>query len=424
MEAKLQPRAQAGLLRSALALIALVGCSASREAVQPTPTLAEAAPAPACADASSCRNSLRKLREVPLTSQCELQERATLAKTACDLGVAEGCTVLGRMALAGLGGQNVPEPGTARSLFQRACEQGDGEGCARHALSTLLGDGILQDVATGQAELQEACDKHPRSACGIAALGLAENAHRSGSALDGEWIALFAQRGCDAGDGLACQLLGDAFRAGTGVSQDTGKAFALYARACEAGNGTACANQGMLSLQSSEGETGKAPGADALFSRGCALGSSEACRLLVLENQETQGDVKDAASQEALFRQACDRGAAMGCLALYDTIKRRQPDRGASLEMPGLLKRACRLGEARACEFLEEVSRVAWRQCGAGAAPACGVIGALLLSAPSTGSEASEGLRILEHACQDGDATSCRLARGAPRPNALSCRPN
>jgi hypothetical protein len=337
--------------------------------------------------------------------------------------VGEGCTELGRLALAGLGEQGRPDPGTARSLFRQACEQGDGEGCARHALSTLLGEGVLRDEATGRAELRDACDKHPREACGIAALGLGEDARRRGVSPESEWIALFAQHGCDAGDGLSCQLLGDAFHAGVGVSQDIRKAFELYARACDAGNGTACASQGVLSLQSGDGESASATRAAELFSRGCALGSSEACRLFVLEAREHGGNAKEDAAREALFRQACDRGAAMGCLALYDVLRHKPPEPGASLELPGLLKRACRFGEASACEFLEDVSRVAWRQCGAGAAPACGVLGALLLSSPSTGRDATEGLRLLEQACQDGNAVSCTLARGmVPRPSALTCR--
>ncbi|PTL84982.1 tetratricopeptide repeat protein [Vitiosangium sp. GDMCC 1.1324] len=407
------PRIHAPLLGSALVwgLFVLAGCGTSSGATHPASTPEDAAPKQACSDASSCRDALAELKGVLPTSACELQKRAEIAQSACSLGVGEGCTELGRM-----------EKGdTARSLFRRACDQGDGEGCARHGLSTLLGEGVARDEAAGRAELQEACDKYPRAACGIAALGLTADARQRGAAPEPEWIALFEQRGCDAGDGLSCQLLGDAFHAGLGVSQDIGKAFELYARACDAGNGTACANQAVLSLQ--PGEAGDATRAEDLFSRGCALGSSEACRLLVLENQEHQGRVKDDAAQQALFRQACDRGAAVGCLALYDALRHQPRDSATSLEMPGLLKRACRFGEAKACEFLEDISRAAWKQCGGGAAAACGVIGTLLVSQPSFGNEATEGMQLLQRACLEGDAASCTLVRGlAPRASELSCR--
>jgi TPR repeat protein len=397
----------------AMGLFVLVGCGTSRGTVYAGQAPEVAAPKESCSDATSCRDTLRALRSSTPTSACELRDHAEVAERACTLGVAEGCTELGRLQ----------QGDASRSLFQRACELGDGEGCARHALSTLLGEGVLRDEATGRAELQDACDKYPRAACGLAAIGLGEDARRRGASPEDEWIALFAQRGCDAGDGLACRLLGDAFQAGRGVSQDSGKAFELYARACEAGNGTACANEGVLSLQPGAEGAGDATHADDLFSRGCALGSSEACRLLVVETLQHRGGVKDDAAQRALFRQACERGAGVGCLALYDALRHQPREASAPLELPGLLKRACRFGEAQACEFLEDISRLSQRQCGEGSASACGVLGALLLSEPTLDSEAAQGMRFLQRACLEGDATSCTLVRDlAPDADALSCR--
>lgn len=394
----------------AMGLFVLVGCGTSSGAVRPP------APAPTgdtasqvCADAANCRDTLKALLRVPAPSACDAQQRTEVARRACDLGVGEGCTQLG-----------LTEADAARDLFQRACEHGDGEGCARHGLSTLLGEGVPRDETAGRAELQAACDNHPDVACAIAMVGLMEESRRTHSTPEYEWLALFAQRGCDAGDDLACRFLGDAFHEGLGVSRDVGKAFELYARACEAGNGAACANEGVLSLRSGAGESARA---DDLFTRGCSLGSSEACRLLMVETLEHHGGVKDDAAQRALFREACDRGAAVGCLALYDALRHRPVEPGTRLELPGLLKRACRLGEAQACEFLDDISRVSQRQCAAGSAPACGVVGALLLSEPLTESETTEGMHILQGACQAGDATSCGLMlEVAPRSGSLTCR--
>jgi TPR repeat protein len=398
----------------AMGLVLLVGCGTSSGARPPPESvLTQDASKQPCAEASSCRDTLKALSRVPAVSACDSQQRAEVARRACALGVGEGCTELGRIA----------EGDSARALFQRACEQGDGEGCARHALTMHLGEGVPRDEAAGREEFQEACDKYPEVACGIAVLGLAEDARRRNASPEQEWLALFAQRGCDAGDGLACRFLGNAFHEGWGVSQDVSKAFELYARACEAGDGTACANQGVLSLQSGVGETGEAPRADDLFTRGCALGSSEACRLLMVETLQHRGGVKDDAAQRALFRQACDHGAAMGCLALYDALRHHPSGPGTWLELPGLLERACRFGEAQACEFLDDVSRVSRRQCEAGSASACGVLGALLLSGPGSESEATEGLHFLQRACQEGDAASCSLVLElAPRSDELTCR--
>ncbi len=357
-------------------------------------------------------------------SPCELRKGVGIATRACELGVAEGCTELGRMKLWGIETDGESDVASARGLFQRACAGGDGEGCARHALLTLLGEGAPRDEAAGMAELQAACEKYPRVACGIAATGLDEDAHRRGVEPEQELMALFAQRGCDAADARSCELLGDAFHKGAGVSRDPSRAFALYQRACEAGNGTACANEGMMALQAADATD--APRADALFSRGCALGSSEACRNLVLMTLQQGGAVKDDVAQQALFRQACDRGAAVGCLALYEVLRRKPSQSGGeSLELPGLLKRACRFGEAKACDFLDEVSNVAQRQCEGGVASSCGVLGALLLSQPAQEHEAVDGLQLIRHACQRGDEKSCKLMRDVqPHANELTCRSN
>jgi TPR repeat protein len=237
-----------------------------------------------------------------------------------------------------------------------------------------------------------------------------------------ELMALFEQRGCDAADAHSCQMLGDAFHTGAGVSRDLARAHELYARACEAGNATACSNEGVMSLQSKQ--PGEATRADDLFTRGCALGSSEACRNLVLMTQQ-QGEVKDAAAQQALFRQACDRGAAVGCLALYDVLRRKPSEPGQPLELPGLLKRACRFGDAKACEFLDDVSSVAQRQCEGGVAASCGVLGTLLLSQPALEHETTQGLQLLRQACKWGDEKSCKLMEDLRlRVNELTCRSN
>lgn len=374
-----------------------------------------------CSDASSCQEALAKLKSAVPVSPCELRRGVDVARSACELGVAEGCTELGRMKLWGIETDGAADAAAARGLFAQACELGDGEACARHGLMTLLGEGVLRDEATGQSELQAACEKYPGIACGVAAMGLDQDARQRGEDPEQELMALFAQRGCEAADAHSCQLLGDAFLTGTGVGRDSDKALSLYQRACEAGNATACTREGVMVLQSSG--AAEDAHADALFSRGCALGSSEACRSLVLRTRRQSGEVKDEPTQQALFRQACEHGAAMGCLALYDSLRRKPAGPGVSLELPGLLKRACRFGEAKACEFLDDVSSTAQRQCEGGVASSCGVLGALLLSQPVQEREAADGLQLLHQACKWGDAKSCKLMRDVePHARELTCR--
>ncbi|WNG26948.1 sel1 repeat family protein [Cystobacter fuscus] len=401
--------------------LTLVGCAT---APPRTPLVPEAA-SPAvsspevCTDAANCREALRNSPRDTL-SECEVQRRVELARRACALDVAEGCTELGRWETRGLVKEGGPDLHVASDLFQRACALGDGEGCALRALMTLRGQGVARDAGAARAGLQDACDRFPGSACGLAVQGLAEEALRGGTEPEWEWMALFAQRGCDAGDGLSCRILGEAFYSGRGIAQDTDKAAGLYARACEAGDGEACARQGMLLR--AEGPWAE-PRAEQLLSRGCELGSPEACRLTVLETLDSQGSSKNAADRRALFRHACDRGAALGCLALYDELRDEPLAPRPVFELPGLLKRACLLGAGQACEFLDEVSQAARPRCASGSASACGVLGVLLLSPPLRQGESTEGERLLHAACEGGDLASCKgLSERSGASEDLTCR--
>ncbi|WP_434385418.1 tetratricopeptide repeat protein [Melittangium boletus] len=376
-----------GVVLGGLVPLLLAGCGAARGRVAAPPGPVPAVETPLARDASPC----------------DAGERA------CGAGDGRACTRLGREA----------PPDAARALFARACAAGDGEGCARHALALLLGEGGAADEAEGRRALQAACERTPREACGLAAVGLAEAARRAGTPGAPDEAALLAQEGCHAGDGFACRLLGDVFLEGGERVADTGQAFALYARACEAGDGQGCAAQGTLVRQWTPGEAARA---DALLTRGCELGASAACGSLVVQALHGEGTTLDTPGQRALFSRACDAGAAMGCLALYETL-RHAPETRGSLQLPTLLKRACQLGEARACGFLEDVSRVAGPACAEGTASSCGVMGALLVSAPRREGEAREGLRLLEGACAAGDGASCGVLREArPREAGGSCR--
>jgi TPR repeat protein len=404
-----------------LGLLALGGCATTPPGTALTPAAsspAEASPE-LCADTADCREALRASPREGV-SECEVRRRVELVRRACALDVAEGCTELGRWETRGLAKEGEANLATASGLFQRACALGDGEGCALKALSTLLGHGVERNAVAGRAGLQDACERFPGIACGLAVTGLAEEARREGAEPEWEWLALFAQRGCDADDGPSCRILGDAFYAGRGVSRDADKASELYAHACEAGDGQACANEGMLLR--AEGAWA-APRAGQLLSRGCDLGSPEACRLAVLETLGSQGSGKDDAGRRALFRHACDQGAALGCLALYDELRSEPPAHRPVFELPGLLKRACQLGAVQACGFLDEVTQAARPLCASGSASACGVLGVLLLSPPLREDETPEGERLLHEACAGGDVASCQGLGDLPRASAdLTCR--
>ena len=156
-------------------------------------------------------------------------EGAEALARACDAGEGAACSQ---------GGLDAPSE-AARGFFQRACALGDGEGCARHALLVLVGEGGARDAVAGLQGLREACERTPERACALGAAALAEDARRRSTPREFELEALFAQQGCHAGDARACRLFGDVFLRGQALSEDSGKAFSLYTRECDAEIGRA-----------------------------------------------------------------------------------------------------------------------------------------------------------------------------------------
>src|SRR5690349_17910504 len=102
--------------------LTLGGCATAppRTALVPEAPSAAGASPEVCADAAGCREALRDSARDAL-SECEARRRVELARRACALDVAEGCTELGRWEIRGLVKEQGPDSAAASGLFQRAC---------------------------------------------------------------------------------------------------------------------------------------------------------------------------------------------------------------------------------------------------------------------------------------------------------------
>ena len=94
------------------------------------------------------------------------------------------------------------------------------------------------------------------------------------------------EKACATGDPEGCFELGELYRVGEGVKQDSGAADEFYARSaafleqgCAAGSGPACFHAGLLH-QNGWGLEADTDAGLRLFSRACELGHSAACREL------------------------------------------------------------------------------------------------------------------------------------------------
>jgi TPR repeat protein len=176
-------------------------------------------------------------------------------------------------------GRGVPkDPAQSFTFADRACTMGAPAGCARTARATIAGDGVAKDVKAGIAELDTVCTRHEPVGCeslaklytsgagsdvpadplrvreyGKKACDLGSQRYCAADQLLGKvdstdstvarGNALF-QTECDAGDAVACGLLGENILAGIGTSVDRAKGTALLKKACGGGFDRACKKLG------------------------------------------------------------------------------------------------------------------------------------------------------------------------------------
>jgi TPR repeat protein len=190
-----------------------------------------------------------------------------------------------------------------------------------------------------------------------------------------------SQRGCELGEGMACNNLGVCLQRGAGVAKDEGRARTAYQRGCDARIGLACGNLGVL-VRDGRGGAVDTAGAERLFQAGCDFGSDVACRaaaaaaisiaekLRWLDKACALGSARDCATGVLVFAQtkpkpeelaaraaklnsACAKEDATSCVALgflYRLGLGVPKDLPRSME---LFQSACRMNHAGACRLVE-----------------------------------------------------------------------
>ena len=94
------------------------------------------------------------------------------------------------------------DAGDLDNADEQACRGGDGRVCVRVALAYQMGHGVEQDLAN---------------------------------------MFVFAKLGCDASNGFACTMLGNALAAGAGTAKNPAEAKAAWDKACKLGDPGGCA---------------------------------------------------------------------------------------------------------------------------------------------------------------------------------------
>jgi serine/threonine-protein kinase len=190
----------------------------------------------------------------------------------CEAGDAKGCLAVSTAYRDGVGlGKN---PDRAFTFADRACTMGSPEACVRVALAMITGAGVTKDVKGGLAKLDTLCASRGVFACeNLAQLytsgagsdvqpdpllrqQYAKKACAAGSKTDCEVDKLLGtldssgnyaartnaqfESKCDAGNALACGLLGEDLLGGLGIGADRERGMTLLKKACDGGVDRAC----------------------------------------------------------------------------------------------------------------------------------------------------------------------------------------
>lgn len=300
-----------------------------------------------------------------------VEQARTRFKEACAQRVRDGCERLaaldrGRAGRAGGAADDVdawcapddPSCGAPRSDRERTldrltarCDEGETAACVSLGRA-LLEPGPERDPERAASLFERACDADDRQGCAYLAW-----CHESGAGVeggkDGARAATLYERSCDAGFAYACASLARLHLLGDGVPRDWPHAVDLGTRACDDGALEGCGVAGSILTHLKYAEHDPARGY-ALLDRGCKGGDLPSCAWQGVAAALGRGTPRSRARGLELLRRACDGDLAQGCFILGTALADGEDaaDREGAI---AALDRACRGKVERACELRDEL---------------------------------------------------------------------
>lgn len=177
---------------------------------------------------------------------------------------------------------------------------------ARTAHAQPADPALIARVATAEVT----CQRKPAADPCLTVAG-AYNQGTGGKAKDPAKAAEYWERACTAKSGEACNLAGDAYELGRGVTKDAAKAEKLFAAACDRKYADGC--ESLASVMEARGADAKK--IDAVFAKGCNLGSGGAC-FRVATSFGGEGPKLDYKKSIAAYRKSCDLQYVLSCTNL------------------------------------------------------------------------------------------------------------
>jgi TPR repeat protein len=216
---------------------------------------------------------------------------------------------------------------------------------------------------------------------------------------------------CQKGDGLACGVYGLAQARGEGgLAKDSAAAAANLSRGCELGSGNACYYTGIL-YREGQGVTKDLGRSVQLSERGCALGNGHACYEAGLSYEKGEGVTANGGRAFSYYEQGCAAGDANACNNVGTFYsKGTQGVQADPAKAAGLYRRACEAGSKTGCFNValdyaqgngvaqDDAKSVQYgtRACQLGHARSCYIVGGM-----------KKDQALIQRACKLGYADAC-----------------
>lgn len=268
--------------------------------------------------AGSC-NSLARL-----TMGADPKAAIALFDKACQGDEGAACAALAAELLSGK--NTTADAAKAKSTAERACDLGTAEGC------TVLGRTLGEDAAAAQAAFTKACEGGDPKGCA--------EAGKTVIATDATKGLKFHERACHGGVSDSCIPVANAYDAGgSGLGKNPILASMLYRRACYSGNALGCFHLGRVDFAS------KPDSAKRNFNMACMRGEKLGCAALAVGFGEKRAAMFDPARKSAAM-QSCTRGNNLDC------VLTGLMEGATGMPMAATrFKSACTRGDKTACAF-------------------------------------------------------------------------
>ncbi|MBI5882294.1 MAG: SEL1-like repeat protein [Elusimicrobia bacterium] len=340
---------------------------------------------------------------------------ALMAK-ACDRGEGTGCAGLGTSRYYGYGTDMDPAKGAG--LWRKACDLGDLQSCYDLGDAYSSGRGIGRDLGQAAGLYRKACDGDLPIGC--ANLGYVQE---NGFGLDkDETLAAKSYgRACALGYNDSCVSAGFMHEFGKGVAQDDARAAELYRQGCDSGVGRGCSNLGVLQ-QNGKGVPRDSALAVESYRKACEThGDGRGCSFLGGMHQSGSGVARDEAATAGFYRKACDASYCEGCKNLGVMHENGLGVARDAAKAVQLYRKACDAGYQYGCAAVgvmyhygrgvaqsfqkaAELYRIA---CDAGAQLGCSGLAGLYAEGTGLKKDEAKAFELLSKSCDAGDLTGC-----------------